>query len=165
MWGKLNFKIMNDLNIGVEEIKVYKCSDGTRFDDKDEAKKYFDLCEEIKKYEQKLNPRTEDCEQAKGYVQQEKDAVNEYKKNICEAAAKQIPYFAKTFIECGNGERHISHAERIISDYHIQTLNKAFSRLATISEKTFREYQQPYYANHEDEFEKQVQDWKNRKIV
>lgn len=156
---------MKNLSIGVIEIKVYKCSDGTRFDNKDEADKYFALCEEIKKYEKKLNPRTEDCEQAKGYVQQNEGIVNEYKKNICEAAAKQIPYFAKTFIECGNGTRHISHSERIISDYHIRVLSNAFSRLATISEKTFREYQQPYYANHEDEFEKQVQDWKNSGII
>ena len=81
------------------------------------------------------------------------------------ARAIQSQIIAETFIECGNGVRRISHAERIISDYHIRVLNIAFSRLATISEKTFREYQQSYYANHEEEFEKQVQDWKDRGII
>lgn len=140
----------------IKEINIYECTDGTRFDIIEDAEKYQLLCNNLKEAEIYLNDRTKQCENGIEYVQQSKEQVERYRKRIFNLAAEYIPSFSKTFIECGNGTRHISHAERIISDYNNQALNRAVFRLSCTSSDTFREYQQPYYAYHEGQWPNKI---------
>lgn len=45
-----------------------------------------------------------------------------------------MPYYEKYFKQCITGERHISHASRVIDDCEYPKLREAFFRLDCISE-------------------------------
>lgn len=139
----------------MKEITIFQTNDGTRFDRKSDAEKYETLATTLEAIACKyLGIRTKKCEEGTEVLYHSIKDVQNYKKEICLQAAQYIPSFKKTFEECGTGTRHISHAERIISDYNVKALNYAFFRLRCINEVTGGEYSQPYYAIHPEELEK-----------
>ena len=139
----------------MKEITIYETEDGTRFDNKSKAERYETLATNLNAVALKyLGVRTKKCDNGAEALSHTIKDVQNYKKEICLLAAEYIPSFAKTFEECGDGTRHISHAERIVSDYNVKALDYAFFRLCCINEVTGDEYSQPYYAIHPEEWKK-----------
>lgn len=136
----------------IQSVIIYECLDGTRWNTREEAKKYADLYDDIEDiYSKYLSSDTSKYVENQKYIPQDKEKCIEYKTKILELAAKYIPYYEKQFNQCITGERHISHAERYVDDSQYPKLREAFFRLACISEN-YIEYDQPYYADHEDVF-------------
>jgi len=139
----------------MKEIIIYEAKDGTRFDKKAEAEKYESMLLKISEAEKKyIGKRREDVERGLACSEHKPEDVNALKKELCEIAAYFIPSSKKLFLECGNGTRHISHAQRIVSDACIPALETAFYRLNCINAETGKEYEQPYYALHPDAWER-----------
>lgn len=152
-----NYACTSDLSLyfTLKEIKaivIYECLDGTRWNTKEEAKKYAELYDRIEEISLYLSSNTSKYIGSQKYIPQDKEKVLLYKTEILKLAAEYIPNWGKYFNECITGERHISHASRIIDDCEYPKLQSAFFRLSCISETTYIEYDQPYYADHEDVF-------------
>ena len=136
----------------MKEITIYECEDGTRFDSKTKALEYEKLCSDVGTIMCNLEPRTDDCEDGKCFIQQNVDSVRESLKKFLLLCSEKLPLDKKTFTECANGTRHISHASYLLSDYGIDIFKNTMFRFSCTNMESGREYQQPYYAKHEDEF-------------
>lgn len=141
----------------MEVIMVYEVN-GKRFDDPIDAKKYEKLCEEIEAIMGWLIPRTKDIEDGCNYQKQEVDVVKTCFKSFCLLCSKVIPLYERCFIQTAQGERHISHIGRIISDYSYDypILGDTLYRFKCISFENGCEFQQPYYVTHQEEFFKDM---------
>ena len=141
----------------MKELTIYECTDGTRFDYKDKAERYehyYQLIQEANNMYLGANSRPINPG-VTWRIQHNVESVKAFRKRICELAAEYIPEWKKEFLECATGERHISHAIRLVSDYNVEMFHSnAFFRLECIDENTGYEYQQPFYAAHPDEWEK-----------
>lgn len=148
----------------MEEIIIYKCEDGTRFDRKEDAKNYDDICERIKRIMIPMGERTVDCSRGREYINHDiivvKDTLNKFLIECSEIVT--FNYGKEQLIECANGTRHISHAEYIISQSNIKVLKEAMFRFECTNMKSGREYQQPYFAMHEEEFEERIRKYNNK---
>ena len=137
----------------MKEIKIYQCEDGTRFNNEYEAAKYEECSKHMDAIEMGyLGVRCEKELHERVPKQHSLAKVQLFKEEICKAAAEYIPEWEKIFLECADGSRHISHAQRIISDYNLKMFDAAFFRLACIDMNTGIEYEQPYYALHPEEW-------------
>lgn len=111
----------------MKKIVIYECEDGTRFDEFEQGVLYERFSNSLKRLTIRLlGDRTEDVEKAQCYLEHPIENVKTFRFEICRIAGLYIPLFEKEFNECGNGTRHINHAERIISDYNYKMLNDAF---------------------------------------
>jgi hypothetical protein len=142
----------------MKEITIYQCTDGIRFDKKDEALHYDELYRKVESIMSRLNPRIGDMSHM--YVQQDVNMINSVKRDFLILCSEEMPYYRKLFLECAEGIRHISHAQYIVesSQYCDTCLHKAFFRFNCMSESG-KEYQQPYFSVHEEEFRKEVNDY------
>lgn len=135
----------------IKEITIYEAN-GVRFDDLNSAIKYEDLCDEIECIMSRLEPRTEEIEDALDYGKQNIKVVESCIKDLCMLCAKIFPDYKQLFIEVANGDRHISHIGRLLDDTHeYPILRETYFRFDCIDMKTGYEFQQPYFANHVDE--------------
>lgn len=138
----------------IKKIEIYECGDGTRFDDEERAQRYEDTRVELRAVERKyLGPRAEEVKRGKGTQEHPIENVIAYRKEICRIAGEYIPSSKWVFDGCGDGTRHISHANRVVSDCDVKMLDVAFFRLNCINLSSGREYEQPYYALHPEEWE------------
>lgn len=140
----------------IERITVFQTSDGKRFDDPREAENYeyiYQRCQEIMG---KLRPATDFNEwQA---VRQNIYAVKSAFLDLMELCCDVLYKHKRVFIGVANGKYHRSHAEHILSDFSkdYPCLQKTFYRFECISLTSGIEYNQPYYATHEDEWQHPV---------
>ena len=138
----------------IRTVVVYQCEDGTRFNRISDAQKYDKYYNKLHFVEESLlGKRSDDVEEGLASMEHPVEKVVAYRKEICRLAGEYIPVYKKMFSECGEGIRHISHAERIVSDSDNQMLNVAFYRLSCINQETGVEYQQPFFANHPEKWE------------
>lgn len=135
----------------MKEVVIYECSDGKRFDKKLDAKIYECILGTVENIMAPLGQKPESYNAIK------------HKKEIVEIALSQLmelcgvtitsfkASFEKTTINC---IRNIS--ARVLSDYSdsFPCLWRAYERFTCISPTSFIEYDQPYWAAHEEEFEK-----------
>lgn len=133
----------------IKELTIYETTDGCRFNTEKEAKEYEVLYEKCKKIMRQLRPH-EDYGAVQQDIELVKKAFNEFM-NLC---VEVIPQYKKTFIGVKEGGIHPSWAQRIISDYHIKCLCKTFFRFTCINMRSGIEYEQPYFVEHESEWEK-----------
>ena len=137
---------------------VYEVN-GKRFDDPQEALAYEKLCEKIESIMSRLAGRKKEIESGLAYNKHDVEILKQCFKDFCEVCANTIPSFEKWFIQVGNGERHISHIGRILSDYSSDypILQKTLFRFECISFENGYEFQQPYYVTHQEEFFKDME--------
>ena len=139
----------------INTINIYEV-EGCRFDTFSEALAYEALCEEVKKIMSALQKRTEEVDNGEICITHDEYSVNEsFKKfiKLCQKTLDPEGRGAKSFddyIEKCRPSRTI--IDRMISDCNIRCLCDAYYRFKCINFDSFREYQQPYYANHERDF-------------
>ena len=142
----------------IKAITVYECEDGKRFDSAEDAKKYGMLLNECNAINNMLGvskePKFQECA-----VQLEKQTVDFcYEKfiELCNRVVIFTKYSTKEHKRFQDIEKHFIH--RILSDYHemYPCLDNLAGRFQCISTTTYIEYDQPYFAKHEDEFEGEV---------
>jgi len=137
----------------MEEITIYKAFDDTRFDSKADCEYYESICKNVSNILVKLRPN-EDVSSCIA-IRQDTDVVREVKQDFFLICAEAIPSFSQWFKEVADGTRHISHAGRILSDYSkdFPILYSTYYRFECINDCSGVEYEQPYFANHEIEFD------------
>ena len=146
----------------MKKIIIYEAKDGTRFDKKAEAQEYESMLLKISEAEKKyIGKRRKDVERGLACSEHKPEDVNAFKKELCEIAAYYIPSSKKFLRECGNGTRHISHAQRLVGDACIPALEAAFFRLDCINAETGKEYEQPYYAHNPEAWERHEKMYKS----
>lgn len=137
----------------MEKITIYKAVDGTRFDRKADCEYYESICKNVNNVMGRLRQNNEVS--IRIAIRQGVDVVREVKQDFFLICAEVIPSFSQQFKEVADGTRHISHAGRVLSDYSkdFPILYEAYFRLECIGETSGIEYEQPYFANHEIEFD------------
>lgn len=137
----------------MEKITIYKAVDGTRFDRKADCEYYESICKNVSNIMARIRPN-EDIS-SRIAIRQDIDVVREVKQDFFLICAEVIPFFSQLFKEVANGTRHISHAGRILSDYSkdFPILYSTYYRFECINYCSGVEYEQPYFANHEIEFD------------
>ena len=136
----------------MKEITIYQCEDGTRFDLEGRAKVYETLCEEVKRVMSPMGEITHRCDIGEEYIQHDPKDVKKALHNFLVLCANTLTGWCEPLMECAEGKRHISHADYIISECGFKTLADANYRFRCTNMESGREYQQPYYVEHEDEF-------------
>lgn len=137
----------------MKEITIYQAIDDTRFDSNSACEYYESIYENVNKLMARLRPN--------GYVsrciaiRQDVDVVREVKEDFFLICAEVIPSFSQLFKEVAHGVRRESHAGQILSDYEkdYPILYSAYYRVECINEMSGVEYEQPYFAEHEMEFD------------
>ena len=137
----------------MKTIVVYE-TNGKRFDDKNEAIAYEKLCKKINGIMAQLLPRTKEIEDGRDYNKHNLDTLRGCFKAFCLECAKILPEWSEWFLQTISGERHPSHIGRLLSDnsHNCPILYDAYFRFACTNFDTGFEFQQPYWANHPDEF-------------
>lgn len=137
----------------MEEITIYGAVDGTRFDSKSDCEYYESVIDNVNNIMSRLRPNDEISSNVA--IRQDSDVVIEVTQDFFLICAEVIPSFKDLFMQVANNERHISHAGRILSDYinDFPILYKTYYRIECINQISGVEYEQPYFANHEIEFE------------
>ncbi|MFM6995034.1 MAG: hypothetical protein ACKOWO_07975 [Sediminibacterium sp.] len=136
----------------MKAITIYQCNDGTRFDAENDAKEYESLCDEVKRIMEPMGERTHKCDIGEEYIQHDPKDVKKALHDFLILCANTLTGYCKPLMECAKGKRHISHANYIISECGFKTLSDANYRFRCTNMESGREYQQPYYAKHENEF-------------
>ena len=141
----------------MKAIMVYEVN-GKRFDDPQKALKYENLCKKIEDIMEGLEPRTERVNKGLEYLPHSVFILKDCFRDFCYLCADAIPLYKEWFIQTANGERHISHIGRIISDYShdYPILQDTLYRFECISFENGYEFQQPYYVTHQEEFFKDM---------
>ena len=141
----------------MKTITVYEV-DGKRFDREEDARAYEHLCQRVSKAMSVLKPRTKEVEDGLAYIEHDKEAVKIAFAQFMGICADVIPDWKEWFEQVAKGERHISHAGRIIGDvaYKYPILSDVFFRFNCINFEHGYEFQQPYYATHIDEAFKDI---------
>lgn len=135
----------------IKEVTIYETNDGSQFDTRKEAEEYEILCEKCEKIMSQLRPH-EDY----GAVQQDIELVKKALNEFMDLCAEVIPSYKKTFIGVKEGNIHPSWAQRMISDHNIECLCNASFRFSCTNMISGIEYEQPYYVNHEYEWNKKI---------
>lgn len=143
----------------MKTITVYEV-EGKKFDREEDAQAYEHLCQRVSKVMSVLKPRTKEVEEGLCYIEHDKKALNTAFTLLMGICGDVIPDWKEWFDQVAKGERHISHAGRIISESDYPVIREAFSRFYCINFEIGYEFQQPYYATHIDEAFKEIE---NRK--
>lgn len=135
----------------MKQIIKYQSDDGTEFYDEDLCIEHELITDEINAWVSQLpeKPNLDGCafENGAGYVQHAEEMFMRVRSELCEIANRLCPHpwFEQT-IEKGLAA-HSSNAGRIIGEIQNKALQKAWHRIEC-TDKMFREWGQPYFANH-----------------
>lgn len=137
----------------MKEITKYEAIDGTEFDHEKDCLKYEKLIETVNVIMDELpkTPKDDGCNFAngKGYIQHDKTVLRQVQIKILKEVKKHIKH--KWVQETIDDENvHPSYVGRLIDDYRIDPLNRAWYRFMCI-DKSGREWGQPYFANNPKE--------------
>lgn len=138
----------------VTEIKIYE-SNGIRFDNYDEAVAYDVLCDEVNAIMAPLQERNKEVERGELCITQNKDTLNTTFRKFIELCDRffEGKYTAHFNILIEKGRPGGTRADYIISEYsYNHIITNTYYRFKCINFDSGREYQQPYYVNHEEEF-------------
>lgn len=143
----------------MKTITVYEV-EGKRFDREEDAQAYEHLYQRVRKVMSLLKPRTQEVEDCLVYLEHGKEELNTALKLLMGICGEVIPSWKEWFDQVAKGERHISHAGRIISECDYPIIRNEFFRFMCIDFETGYEFQQPYFASHPEEAFKEIE---NRK--
>lgn len=139
----------------MRKITKYAASDGKEFNTAQECEKYESIISRVVEINNlRDNSEVSYCKVA---IRQDKEIVKQFKHDFYILCTEVIPDYKRIFTEVANGIRHQSHASRILSDNgeNYRILAEVAFRLDCIGEYGI-EYDQPYFAIHEDEFEGEI---------
>ena len=126
----------------------------------EDAQAYEHLCQRVRKVMSILKPRTQEVEDCLAYLEHDKEELNTALSLLMGICGEVIPSWKEWFDQVAKGERHISHAGRIISECDYPIIRNEFFRFMCIDFETGYEFQQPYFAVHTEEAFKEIE---NRK--
>lgn len=141
----------------MKTITVYEV-EGKRFDREEDAQAYEHLCQRVSKVMSVLKPRTQEVEDGLAFLEHDKDSLNTSFSLLMGICGDVIPSWKEWFDQVAKGERHISHAGRIISECDYPVIRDAFFRFMCTDFGTGYEFQQPYYATNIDEAFKDIKE-------
>jgi hypothetical protein len=130
--------------------------EGKRFDREEDAQAYEHLCQRVSRVMSVLKPRTKEVEEGLCYIEHDKKALNTAFSLLMGICGDVIPDWKEWFDQVAKGERHISHAGRIISECDYPVIRNAFFRFMCTDFVTGYEFQQPYFAAHTEEAFKNI---------
>ena len=134
----------------METITKYKAYNGLEFTDKSECLEYEAKCRIADEIISKLAAKPKDdggnFSNGGGFLQHQKEVVDEVKKLLLIQANKESPH---KWLEqtLHDSTVHPSWAGRMIDECCTRQLDIAWIRLSCI-DADYREWGQPYYANH-----------------
>ncbi len=142
----------------METITKFKAIDGTEFTSETECLKYESLIRKVDSIMALLppTPNNDGCSFANGdgYIKHDKAKLRNAQIQILELCKEYIDH--KWIQQTIDDESvHPSYVGRLIDDYNIRPINKAWFRFMCVDKKS-REWGQPYYANNPEKGE-QVQ--------
>lgn len=127
-----------------------------RFDSYDEAVEYESLCDEVTTIMSALQECTPEVANGEAYITHDIVVVKETFKKIIKLWDKTLngKYTDRLNALIEKGISYGSAGDCIIGDYSNEypCLYDAYFRFKCINFKSGREFSQPYYAKHEDEF-------------
>lgn len=129
---------------------VYISDDGVWFDTESKCISYEEnVLNPLKEILKLLNPQ-----QHESAIRQDEGKVKKAFNDFMDLCAKVIPSDEMMFKKAKEGNVHISHVEYVLNEWHndFPSLNDTMFRFSCISHKTWIEYPQPYYVEHEKEF-------------
>lgn len=137
----------------MKKIEKYKAIDGTEFNNENECLDYENLIKKVDNIMAELPPLPKDdgCRfsNGEGFVQHNKTILRKVQINLLKLAQKHIDHkWLQQTIDDENV--HPSYVGRLIDDYNIRPLNKAWHRFMCI-DKLGREWGQPYFALNPNE--------------
>lgn len=151
----------------MKEVIMYKCEDGSLFNDKEKAEERDKLIEKVKNALSSMKPR----EAIDKYAGKVDIAIRQNKDDVIYAMCKFIDVCKETFTgkydkelleKYKNSYRnqddsvHISHIERLFSDYGIEIFKNTLYRFRCISTKTFIEYPNVFYSTQPNLFDGKI---------
>lgn len=136
----------------MKAITKFKAVDGKEFNSENECLDYENLIKKVNNIMKALPPlpKDEGCRfsNGEGFVQHDKTILRKVQINLLEEMKKHIDH--KWIQETIDNENvHPSYVGRLIDDYGISPLNKAWYRFMCI-DKLGREWGQPYFATNPD---------------
>lgn len=146
----------------MKTITVYEV-EGKRFDREEDARAYEHLCQRVSKVMSVLKPRTKEVADGLAYIEHDKETVKIAFDLFMGICADVIPDWKEWFEQVAKGERHISHAGRIIGDvaYKYPILSDVFFRFNCINFEHGYEFQQPYFASRIEEAMRDIENRQN----
>lgn len=134
----------------MKAITKYEAADGSEFETESRCAAYESLCAEVADVVAALPalPKDDGCKFANGggYVQHNPDTFRAVRTKLLQIAQRECPHrWITESLEKGD-EIHASWAGRIISESSTP-LWRAWNRIYC-TDKQFREWGQPYYAEH-----------------
>jgi len=134
----------------METITKFKAIDGTEFTSETECLKYELLIKRVDEIMALLPPTPKDdgCSFAngEGYVKHEKQTLRKVQVRLLEICKEYIDHkWIQQTIDDENV--HPSYVGRLLGDYGIRPLEKAWYRFSCV-DKQGREWGQPYFANN-----------------
>lgn len=141
-----------------KKLIVYEVQ-GKRFNTHQEARRYAIICNSINLIMDKLQPRTKEVEEGLAYLEHDPLLVRIVLRKFLLYCRRFMPSFASWFVQVADGKRHISHIQRVLSDYESDypILYKSLFRFMCINIKSGHEFQQPYFALHPEEGYKAIE--------
>jgi hypothetical protein len=134
--------------VSVTASTVYTTSDGSRFDEPQRAEKYQTISKRLDAILDQLKPVPSSFNNG-DWVQQHGMVAERVASQILGILSEKYPgqkWIAQT-IEKGLREAHPSWVGRLISDGDNKAENRAWGRICRINWQTYREYNQPYFAD------------------
>jgi len=137
----------------MKQIIVYVASDGSRFDDPVKCDEYEVQCRLISNAVAPLG--VERRIDSGEFFQHTREACMAAK--VALVGVFQAIYPTWDLKDCRPEDVHpLGVVGRVISDGNHNALNRAWNRLGCINWELFREYGQPYFANHPSEATREV---------
>lgn len=131
----------------MKTVTIYEANDGSRHETQMECMEHEALLCECQIAESPLGPRPENLDDWE-FVQHTRQAFDSARSNILRILRSRYDWAV-----LNNPDSEIHHGciiGRLLDDSR-NPLQRSWSRLGRISTKTFREYNQQYFANNESE--------------
>lgn len=138
----------------IKEITTYEVN-GRRFDKYDEAVAYDVLCDEINTIMCPLQERNEEVKNGELCITQDVEIVRTAFKKFIELCDRVFEgkYTDKFNVLIEKGRPGATSADYLISNYdYCHIITDTYYRFQCINFDSGREYQQPFYVNHEEDF-------------
>lgn len=136
---------------------IYIAADGKRFDSEEQCARYEILLGHVGKAMSNLFYNKEEIHKGNAFKHNLKDIETSFKE-VLDICALTIKNYSRVFLGVKNGIWQFSHALAIISDYSqdYPCLSNALYRFSCMNFTSGIEYEQPYYAKHEEDFKGRV---------
>ena len=136
----------------MKQITKWKADDGCEFTDMAECAAYETLCAQVETIMAAFpkRPENDGCSFANGggYIQLSAEVVKDARCKLLDLIATKIDH---RWIAESKGENvHPSYVSRLVGDYGLRPFCNAWHRFECI-DKSWREWGQPYFANHPSE--------------